>query len=36
MESLMLHSMEYLEDKTEHVHIDDLFDGMSLVWEDCV
>ena len=36
MASLMLHSMKSLEDKTEHVNIDDLFDGMSLIREDCV
>ena len=28
--------MESFEDETEHVNIDNLFDGMSLVREDCV
>ena len=36
MASLMIHSMELLEDRNEHVNIDDLFDWMSLGREDCV
>ena len=36
MSSLMIHSMEFHEDRTENVNIDDLFDGISLVREYCV
>ena len=36
MESFMLHSMKYLEYRTEYVNIDGLFDGVSLRKNDCV
>ena len=36
MASFMGHSMESLEDIYVHENIDGLFDGISLVQEDCV
>ena len=34
MKSLMVHYMEYLEDRDAHVNIDSLSDAMALIWED--